>query len=165
MTTRPSNLDLESFFRELNPKNAPGAEEPQRFFGGQPGNIGDLRYRHLPAGTALHTPSLWRNRAWRSPGTTQTAFTLLAHIHLVAQKFTGKQIKWEVVTRPAVGGWSGHDFPSRRFRDFSFALHACGSDESLPVRLFWRPHARVPLHAADDPALCLEDFWPVAGPH
>jgi hypothetical protein len=28
---------------------------------------------------------------------------MFAHNHLVAQKFTGKQIKWEVVTRPAAG--------------------------------------------------------------
>ena len=48
---------------------------------------------------------------------------------------------------------------------FPGALHAGGGDESLPLRLLQRPHARVPLHAHDDPALRVEDLRPAAGPH
>ena len=49
--------------------------------------------------------------------------------------------------------------------DVSFAIHAGGSDESMSVRILWRPDARMPLHAANDSALRFEDFRAAAGPH
>ena len=45
---------------------------------------------------------------------------------------------------------------------FPGALHAGGGHEPLPLRLLQRPLTRLPLHADDDPALCLEDFRPAA---
>ena len=48
---------------------------------------------------------------------------------------------------------------------FPVALHARRRDESVPMRIFRRRHARVPLLAAADPALCLENFRSAAGPH
>ena len=70
----------------------------------------------------------------------------------------------EVMRQPLEDG-SGDDFASGDFGDVSFAVHAGGGDESLPVRIFWRSDAGVPLHAADDSAVCFEDFRAAAGPH
>ena len=48
---------------------------------------------------------------------------------------------------------------------FPGALHAGCRDEPLSLRISQRPHPRVPLHAAHDPALHFEDLGPAAGPH
>ena len=45
------------------------------------------------------------------------------------------------------------------------ALHAGRRHESLPLRISQRPHARLPVHHADDSALHLQNFRPAAGPH
>jgi len=50
-------------------------------------------------------------------------------------------------------------------RDFSFALYACGGHETVPVRIFRRSDARMPLHPADDSTLCFKDFRAVVGSH
>src|SRR5579883_3354271 len=65
----------------------------------------------------------------------------------------------------AAGGWRRNDLAGGDIRDISFAVHAGGGDESVPVRVFWRPSARLPLHAADDSAVCVEDFGAAAGPN
>ncbi len=61
---------------------------------------------------------------------------------------------------PAARGRSGHDFARRDFHHLPGAIHACGGHESLPVRIFRRPHAPVPLLATANSALCLENFRP-----
>src|SRR6266478_4924802 len=104
-------------------------------------------------------------RPCQAPGTTETTFSLFAHIHLVAQKFTGKQIKWEVVTRPAAGRRGGDHITGGGVGDVSLSLRAGRGDESLPLRVFWRSDAGMPLHAADDPALRFENLRAAAGPH
>ena len=43
-------------------------------------------------------------------------------------------------------------------------LHAGGGDESVSLRIFWRPHARMPLHAGDHSALSGQDQRPAARP-
>ena len=63
---------------------------------------------------------------------------------------------------PAARGRHGLHRPRLDVADFPGALHAGGRDESVPLRLSQRPHARVPVHAADDPALHLEDFGTAA---
>ena len=60
--------------------------------------------------------------------------------------------------------YRGHR-PRGNFRGLSRALHAGCGNEPLPLRLFWRHHARVPLLAAADSALRLARLWPAAGPH
>ncbi len=55
----------------------------------------------------------------------------------------------------------GDDLPWGNLGRFSFALHACSRDESLSLRVLWRSNPRMPLHAANDPALCFEDFRPL----
>ena len=47
----------------------------------------------------------------------------------------------------------------------SRTLHACGSDESLPVRLLQRQVARVSVYAAHDAALHLKNLRPATGSH
>ena len=47
---------------------------------------------------------------------------------------------------------------------FSFSFHACRGDESVSLRIFWRPYSRVPLHPADDPEVCFENIRPAARP-
>ena len=51
--------------------------------------------------------------------------------------------------------------PRRHVADFPGALHAGGRHESLSVRISQRPHPRMPLHAAHDPALHFEDLRPL----
>src|SRR5258708_8286231 len=65
----------------------------------------------------------------------------------------------------AAGGWGSDHFARGGFGDVPVAVHACGGDESLPVRLFWRPDAGVPLHASHYSAIRFEDFRTAAGPH
>ena len=48
---------------------------------------------------------------------------------------------------------------------FSDAVHACGSDESPPVRVLQRQVAGVPVHAAYDSAVHCDDFRAAAGPY
>src|SRR5947199_5089966 len=83
------------------------------------------------------------------PGTIETAFNLFEHNNLIAQKFTGKQIKWEVVTTSAAGRRGGDHITGGGVGDVSLSLHAGRGDESLPLRVFWRSDAGMPLHAAD----------------
>jgi magnesium chelatase family protein len=49
--------------------------------------------------------------------------------------------------------------------ELSGAVHAGGRDESLPVRLLQRQEPRVPVHAADDAAICLPGLGAAAGSH
>ena len=49
-------------------------------------------------------------------------------------------------------------------RELSVAIHAGGGDESVPVRIFWRHNARLPLLADADSAIRLENFGAAAGP-
>ena len=70
----------------------------------------------------------------------------------------------EVLRQPLEDG-SRHHRPRRHGPDFSRALHARGRHESLPLRLPQRPHPRVPVHHANDPALHLENLRPAHGPH
>jgi hypothetical protein len=57
------------------------------------------------------------------------------------------------------------DIARRDSRDFSFAFYARGGHESLPVWIFRRSDARMPLHTAHDTTLCLKDFRAAVGPH
>ena len=62
---------------------------------------------------------------------------------------------------PAAGGWHGDDRARLDVAELSGALHAGGGDESLPLRLLQRQVARVHVHAADDPALCVQGPGPL----
>ena len=44
----------------------------------------------------------------------------------------------------------------------SRTFHARGGDESLPLRVPQRPHPRMPMHSADDPAVYFENLRPAA---
>src|SRR5258708_34326669 len=64
----------------------------------------------------------------------------------------------------AAGGWGSDHFARGGFGDVPVAVHACGGDESLPGRPFWRPHAGLPLPPSPDSAARLEDFRTGARP-
>jgi len=66
---------------------------------------------------------------------------------------------------PATGGWHGVHRASINVSDFSCAIHAGGGNESLSLRIFQRPLARLPLHSTDDPALHGKNFRAAAGSH
>lgn len=61
------------------------------------------------------------------------------------------------------GGWLGDHCPRRGLGDISLALHARRRNESLPLRIFWRSDARMPLYAADDRTLYIKDFRAASG--
>jgi magnesium chelatase family protein len=63
----------------------------------------------------------------------------------------------EVMRQPLEDG-AVTNLSRSRLRHFPLAFHAGRSHESMPLRLFWRSPARVPLHAANDPALCLQNI-------
>ncbi len=63
---------------------------------------------------------------------------------------------------PAARRRHGLHRPRRHVADVPRALHAGCRDESLSLRISQRPHPRMPLHAADDPALHLENLRPAA---
>jgi len=54
----------------------------------------------------------------------------------------------------------GQYFARGDFGNVSVAVHAGCSDESVPLR----SHAGVPLYAANDSAVCLENIRTAAGP-
>ena len=132
------------------------------------GNASRINLPPVPRVTQLsQCGNQWRgcNERTGPPDHRNCLHNLFVHNHIVAQKFTGKQIKWEVVTRPAAGGRGGDDFTGGGVGDVSLAVHAGRGYESLPLRIFWRSDAGMPLHAADDPALCFENLRAAAGPH
>ena len=70
----------------------------------------------------------------------------------------------EVLRQPLEDG-TVCDRPGLDVADLPRALHARRCDESLSLRIPQRPHPRMPVHHADDPALHLEDFRTADGPH
>ena len=70
----------------------------------------------------------------------------------------------EVMRQPLEDGY-GDNCAGGHFGDVSFEVHAGGGDESLSLRIFWGPEEGVPLHAADDPEICVENIGSAAGPH
>jgi magnesium chelatase family protein len=59
----------------------------------------------------------------------------------------------------------GEHRPRLHVADLPGALHAGRRHESLPLRLSQRPHPRLPVHHAHDPALHLKNLRPAHGPH
>ena len=64
----------------------------------------------------------------------------------------------------ADGKWDGYLDSGSCLGHLSGALHACGGDEPLPMRISWGPGKRMPLYTPSNPSLSGSAFWTNDGP-
>src|SRR5712692_8005159 len=92
----------------------------------------------------------WKFRLWH--------FGHISRCFWSFYQFTEIVISWGMVTLAATGRWQRLHRARLHVTHLSRALHAGGSDESVPVRILQRQVARLPLLAAHDSAVYLKNL-------